>query len=253
MKPISVVIITKNEAVNIADCIKTAKQVSDDIIVADTGSSDNTVAIAEKEGVTVIKIGWKGYGNARNTAAEATKNDWILAIDADERITESLVASIKKIENEDAGVIYGFKRESYFLGKKIRFGNFGRDKVFRLYNKKTGSWDKAQVHEVLIGENISKQFVEGHLEHYTIRALEENDRKVYSYARLSAKKYFDKGKKATFIKRYLSPIAGFIQPYIFLLGFLDGKEGFIIAYSNAKCTWLKYKYLYELNKEKLKV
>ena len=248
MLSISVVIITKNEAINIASCIRAARQLSDDIIIADSGSIDNTVEIAEKEGASILKIEWTGYGNARNRAAEVARNNWILAIDADERVTPMLVAAIGNIIDAGDNTIYGFKRESYFLGKKIRFGNFGRDKVYRLYNKHNISWDAAQVHENLIGNNVTRQLIGGHLEHYTIREMKENEAKVYKYAQLNAEKYFEQGRKATLVKRFLSPAIGFIQPYFLRLGFLDGKAGFLVCYSNAKCTWLKYKYLHEMGK-----
>ena len=251
MLSISVVIITKNEAVNIALCVKAAKQLSGDVIVADSGSTDATIEIAEKEGARVIKIEWTGYGNARNAAAEVSINNWILAIDADERVTPSLVAEIRNIQKPDAKTVYGFMRENIFFGKKIRFGgNFGKDKVFRFYNKLFIKWDMAPVHEVLIGEGaLAKQMIKGHLEHYTVREWKESEMKVYIYARLNAKKYFEQGRKSTFIRRFLSPIVGFTKHYIILLGFLDGKAGFLVSYSNARCSYLKYKYLYEMNKQ----
>ena len=243
---ISVVIITKNEAINIASCIIAAKQIANEIIVVDTGSTDNTVELAKKENVRVYEIKWEGYGHARNYASSLAVNDWILAIDADERITTELAKSIQILSNPDNMVIYGFKRESYFLGKKIRFGNFGTDKVYRIYHKLNVSWNLAEVHETLVGNNLNKELIKGHLEHYTIRSLKENDNKIINYATLNAQKYFAQRKQATFTKRYLSPLFAFVQPYFLRLGFLDGKEGFIVSYSNAKCTYLKYKFLNEM-------
>ena len=251
MLSISVVIITKNESINIAPCIIAAKQIANEIIVVDTGSTDNTVELAKRENVRVYEIKWEGYGHARNYASSLAANDWILAIDADERITQELAKSIKMLNNPDNMVIYGFKRESYFLGKKIRFGNFGADKVYRVYHKLNVSWSLAEVHETLVGNNLSKELIKGHLEHYTIRSLKENENKIINYATLNARKYFTQGKKSTLVKRFLSPLFGFIQPYIFRLGFLDGKEGFIISFSNAKCTYLKYKMLFEMRNESL--
>ena len=246
MLALSVIIICKNEAINIADCINAAKLITNDIIVVDSGSTDGTVEIAKKSAINLIETVWTGYGAARNMASDAAKNDWILAIDADERITPSLVQSIERIKNLDNSTIYGFKRMNFFLGKKMRFGNWGRDKSYRLYNKHFISWDNSPVHESLIGTDIKKQFINGHIEHYPVRKLAENEAKMYKYARLNATNYFEKGKKPTLIKRYLSPLSDFIKSYIIMLGILDGKEGFIVSYSNARYTYLKYKYLLEM-------
>ena len=249
MLPLSVIIICKNEVVNISDCIIAAKLITSDIVVVDSGSDDGTVEIARSLGINLIETEWKGYGYARNLASEAATNDWILAIDTDERVTDSLVKSINQIEILDNSTIYGFKRMNFFLGKKMRFGKWGRDKSYRLYNKKHISWDNSPVHETLIGKDIKKEFIKGHIEHYPVRNLEDNNRKMYKYAQLNADNYFAKGRKATLIKRYLSPLSDFIQSYILFLGILDGKEGFIVSFSNAHYTYLKYHYLLKMNKQ----
>ncbi len=252
MLPISVIIITKNEAVNIKDCIVAARLISDDIIVTDSGSDDGTVQIIESENVKLLQLPWQGFGFARNAAAEAAKNDWVLAIDADERVTPFLVDAIKHIVSPLPTNLYGLKRQNYFLGKHIRFGKWGRDTTYRLYNKKVISWDLTPVHESLIGEGIEKKFLKGaFIKHYPVRNLSENTNKTYKYARLNATKYYSQGKKATLVKRFLSPVFDFIQSYIIFLGFLDGKMGFIVSYSNAKYTYLKYKYLLQMNKGSL--
>ena len=136
------------------------------------------------------------------------------------------------------------------MGKQIRFGKWGKDTTYRLYNKQIISWDLTPVHESLVGNNIERKLLKGaFIKHYPVRKLTENTNKTYKYAKLNADKYFSQGKKATIIKRFLSPAFDFLQSYIFFLGFLDGKMGFIVSYSNAKYTWLKYKYLHEMNKQ----
>ena len=250
MLPISVIIITKNEAVNIKDCITAARLITDDIVVVDSGSEDGTIEIIQSENVKLIQLPWKGFGFARNAAAEASKNDWILAIDADERVTPELVHSISDILPPSPSDLYGFKRQNYFMGKRIRFGKWGKDTTYRLYNKQIISWDLTPVHESLVGNNIERKLLKGaFIKHYPVRKLTENTNKTYKYAKLNADKYFSQGKKATIIKRFLSPAFDFLQSFIFFLGFLDGKMGFIVSYSNAKYTWLKYKYLHEMNRK----
>lgn len=249
MLPISIIIITKNESVNIKDCITAARLIADDIIVVDSGSDDGTIEIIQSENVKLIQLPWKGFGFARNTAAAAAKNDWILTIDADERVTPSLVNAIKNIQSPSLSDLYGFKRQNYFIGKQIRFGKWGQDTTYRLYNRQVISWDLTPVHESLVGAAIERKFLKrAFINHYPVRQLSENTNKTYKYAQLNANKYFAQGKKATPIKRFLSPLFDFLQSYILFLGFLDGRMGFIVSFSNAKYTWLKYKYLHEMGK-----
>ena len=248
MNGVSIVIITKNEADNIIDCISSARLVSNDIIVVDSGSTDATVERAQQAGAKVISITWSGFGAARNTGAANAQNDWVLSIDADERATNEMAESVKTADISDALVIYGFKRQNYFLGKKIRFGEWGRDSVYRFYNRTHVSWDLSPVHEHLTGENCTKKILKGAIDHYPVIREEQNTEKTIRYATLNAEKFFQQGKKATFEKRFLSPAFDFIKSYIFLLGFLDGKQGFIIAQSTSRYVRLKYKFLHQLNK-----
>ncbi len=250
MNAISVIIITKNEADNISNCIKSARLISNDIIIVDSGSTDATIGNARQAGAKVISIEWTGFGAARNTGAASAHNDWVLAIDADERVTENMSTTLKKINFNDDFAIYGFKRQNYFLGKKVRFGQWGRDTVYRLYNRRHVSWDLSPVHEHLIGEHTNKQMLKGSIDHYPVIREEQNREKTIRYATLNAEKYFKQGKRSTLEKRYLSPVFDFVKSYIFLLGFLDGKQGFVIARSTSRYVQLKYRFLHQLNKSK---
>ena len=247
---VSVVIITKNEEKNISDCLESAFLISKDVIVADTGSTDNTVAVATKKGANVILINWEGYGKARNEAASVGLNDWIFALDADERITPALADAIKKLTLIENNILYGCRRESFLINKKIKHGDWGRDKVYRLYNKQFTRWDLVAVHENIISVGLKKQLIAGSILHYTMDSLETYKLKTLHYAHLSAEKYFSQHKKATFIKRFLSPIFAFLQTYLFRLGFLDGKEGFLIAKHSALYVWSKYDLLKKMKKIK---
>ncbi|MDI9363730.1 MAG: glycosyltransferase family 2 protein [Flavobacterium sp.] len=247
MQKISVIIIAKNEVENIVSCIQSAKQISDDIIVVDTGSTDNTFALAVSAGAKVISIEWQGFGAGRNIAATLAKNNWIFALDADERITPLLAISIQQLAL-NAAYLYGCKRESFLVNKKIRFGEWGRDKVFRLYNRNETTWDLTQVHENIHHNHLTKTLIAGSLLHYTMQSIEEYEQKTILYAKLSADKYFTNGKHASILKKIFSPTFSFIQNYIFRLGMFDGKEGLIIAKTSAKYAWLKYRYLEQLYK-----
>src|SRR5580692_7479828 len=147
---LSVVIITKNEAANIACCIRSAQRVSKEIIVVDSGSEDDTISLARQFGAKVVSVPWTGFGNSRNAGAAAAGNDWILALDADERITDELCASLSSLDLRNPRMVYGFRRQAFVVDKKIRFGDWGRDKVFRLYHRQVTSWNLFPVHEVLM-------------------------------------------------------------------------------------------------------
>ena len=247
---ISVVIIAKNEEKNIIECLESALLISRDVIVADTGCTDNTVALAKSKGATVVFLAWNGYGNARNEAAKVAKYDWIFALDADERITPSLANSIMKLSLNEKSILYGCKRESFLVNKKIKHGDWGRDKVFRLYNRQLTSWDLAPVHENILQKGLTKKIIEGSLLHYTMDSIDTFYKKTINYATLSASKYFQQHKKATFIKRFGSPLFAFLQSYLLRLGCLDGIEGYIIAKYSAFYVWKKYELLSKMYKVK---
>lgn len=244
MPGISVVIITKNEAINIEGCIWSAKKISNDIIVIDSGSDDGTIELARKEGANVQSITWKGYGDARNTGAGFAKNEWILSLDADERITDELAAAVLTINYHGGNIIYGFRRQNFFGNTKIRHGALRHDRVFRLYNKNSAQWNSVPVHEKLTGEKTKKITLDAHAEHYGIRNAAHYKQKKTGYAFLCALKYKQEQKKFIAALRLLSPAFNFIQSYIFQLGFLDKRIGFIIARINAYYTSKKYQQLY---------
>jgi glycosyltransferase involved in cell wall biosynthesis len=243
---ISVVIITKNEGKNIADCIRSASQVSRDIIVVDSGSADNTVTAATSHGARTVCVVWTGFGNSRNAGAAIAKHDWILALDADERITEELAGFINKLNLKNPLVVYGFKRQSYLVDKKIRFGDWGRDKVFRIYCRKATQWNLFPVHESLVIDHKKRKIIKGKLVHF--KSPDPYKQKLIRYAKLCAQKYCLLGRKASLINMVFSPLFSFVNGYFLRFGFLDGKEGFDIAKSIAYYTWLKYYYLLQLSK-----
>ncbi len=246
MQQISVVIITRNEELNISDCILSAKQVSNDIIVIDSGSTDATVELSVAAHVKVHSITWKGYGEARNMGASLASNDWILSLDADERITGELAALIQTIEFKEPNFVYGFKRLNFFGMTRIRHGSFGNDRVFRLYNKQVVKWNLVPVHEKLVGNNIIRFTLRSYIKHYTIRDAAHFLHKNTGYAFLCAIKYKQEKKRHLAALRLLSPPFNFVYAYIFQFGFLDKRIGFIVAKINAHYTSKKYQHLYLL-------
>lgn len=250
---ISVVIITKNEAHIITNTLQSLQEVTDDMVIVDSGSTDNTVAICKKFNAHVIETGWAGYGINKNRGIEAAKNDWILSLDADEAIDDELRQNLLRLALTDENEVFNIRFKNFYCNKWIRFGEWGFDRHIRLFNRKKVQWNNVAVHEKLIfpaGIRVTK--LKGNILHYTVQNRQEYDAKTDHYARMNAKKYVEAGKKPNLFKQYFSPFFAFMQHYIFRLGFLDGAEGFIIAKTTARYTFLKYHYLEEMANKKQK-
>ena len=247
MVPVSVVIITKNEAEVIARNISMARLLTDDIVIIDNDSTDNTEYIARANGCRIFQKTWDGYGANKNKGIAEARYNWILSLDADEIIDNELINSLHQLDYGNPNVVYDIHFKTYFGNKLIRFGSWGRDHHMRLFNRDLVRWSEQPVHEtLLLPKKISTQILPGNIHHYSIKDKEECRRKGIHYASLSAKKYYHCGKRASFIKLYLSPVFNFIRNYFLYLGFLDGAEGWYIAQNTARHTWLKYHYLYKL-------
>lgn len=244
---ISVVIITKNEAHIIGNTLQSLQPAISDIVIVDSGSTDNTLAICKKFNATIIETGWDGYGINKNKGIAAAKNNWILSLDADEAIDEELKTTLAGLDEKDDKIVYNIRFKNFFCNKWIRFGEWGFDEHIRLFNRKKVKWNKVAVHESLeLPKGVKILKLPGHILHYTVQNIEEYNVKTENYARMNAIKYAAAGKAPNRFKQYFSPAFAFLQHYIFRLGFLDGAEGFIIAKTTARYTFLKYKYLNEI-------
>lgn len=244
---ISVVIITKNEAHIIEKTLQSLQGTFDDIIVVDSGSTDDTISICKKYHARIIETSWDGYGANKNKGIDIAKNDWILSLDADEVPDPELKKSMVQVPLINDEVVFNIRFKNFFCAKLIRFGEWGFDSHVRIFNRKKVRWNDAAVHEKLIlPNNYIISVIEGYILHYTVQSRQEFVKKITTYARMNANKYAASGKKSNFIKQYVSPVFSFVRNYIFRLGFLDGMEGFIIAKYNAYYTFLKYKYLSEM-------
>lgn len=250
MSGLSIVILTRNEEKHIASCIASAKMISDDIIIVDSGSKDNTLIIAKALGAHCFALDWQGYGFARNFGAEKAKYNWIMALDADERIGKELALAIGHINLSQVHCIYKFKRENYLGSKKIRFGALGSDTVKRIYNRNHAQWNLATVHEKLVcAQFIQYKSLTGCILHFGFKDFEEYKLKAAIYARLSAQKYFLEGRRSIFLKKIFSPLFNSCKSYFFQLGFLDGRKGFMVAKMIAYYSRLKYSYLQQMIRE----
>lgn len=251
MKGISAVIITKNEEVNIKACVDALKPVVDEVLVIDSGSVDQTIAIAESAGAKVLQTEWKGYSATKNWGNQQAKNKWILSIDADEVLSKELQQSIVTLEEPTEKTVFILDRITNYCGKWIHHSGWYPDQKVRLFDKEKVYWKGDYVHETLhIPTEYSRILLKGKLEHYSYKSLEDHWQRLNKYAELSAQEMFNKGKKASWIKLNLAPAFRFFRTLILKKGILDGKEGLIISKRNAYMVRKKYRLLNKLNSQK---
>jgi len=242
---LSVAIITKNEEDRLPRTLEAVKDLADEIVVVDSGSTDRTVEIAKRYGAKVFIEDWKGYGEQKNSALQKTTGEWILFLDADEVVSKELKNLIKeKIENPTADG-YFLKRQTVYLGKEIKH-IWNNDWVLRLVKRSANPRWVGSIHEKLLLDGKTEYLRGGVLYHYTYRSLLEHLQKSLLYAKLSAEEYYKRGKKPLLFKIIFAPLWAFFKIYLLKLGFLDGIRGFFIAWSYAINSFAKYAILWDL-------
>ncbi len=236
---ISATIITFNEERNIARVIESLR-CCDEILVLDSGSNDRTAEIATKLGARVVEASWHGYAAQKNIAAELACHDWILALDADESLSEALEAEIWHIKKTGPRYDgYTVPRLAQYLGRWILHSGWHPDRKVRFFDRRKAKWVGEYVHEsVTVNGRI------GHLKssllHFTCNSLSEHLRSMDRYTTLAAQEIVSRGGEISFDRLLFEPIWTFIRTYVIKCGFLDGVEGLAIAYMAAIYNFLKY-------------
>lgn len=239
MTRLSVVVITKDEEDNIRRCLNSV-HFADEIIVIDSGSTDQTVAIAESYQAKVFCPDWQGFGPAKQAGVEKAGGDWILSIDADEEVTPELASEIESTIANDNGICgYYFKRKTKFLGKWILHCGWYPDYVLRLFQRQRGSFDNAIVHEKVV-TNGPVDYLKSELLHYSYPDLEHYLKKFNRYTTLGAEEAFRKGRKAKLTDIVFKPVASFVKHYFLKQGFRDGLEGFVLSSLSSMSVMIKY-------------
>lgn len=246
MEKLSVTIITKNEEQNIERCLESIKW-ADEIIVVDSGSTDETINICLKYNSNIYEIEWLGFGKTKRFAVDQSTNNWILSIDADEVVTKQLKNKIIEILKNPKADAYKIKRKSFYLGKLINHSGWQKDYPLRLFNKLKGNFNSRPVHEG-VKINGRKLKIEEYMLHYTYPTITSHLGKINNYTQLSTNILADKKRKITLFGAIFRGKVKFLKMYILQQGFLDGKEGFILALNSAYGVFLKYLKLWELNK-----
>ena len=245
---ISGLIITLNEEKNIAQCIKSMQSICDDIVVVDSLSIDKTCDIANKLGATVVKQKYLGDGPQRSHGLQFCKHDWVLNIDADERVDEKMANTIQQLNfNQGEFDSYEFRRKNIFHGKWIKHSDWYPDYIRRLFNKTRVDFSQVMGHTKIESKNY-KKIKQGHVVHYTAENYHELLFMLNKYSTRQANIWFDEGRKVRLYEPFTHGFFAFFRAYILRRGFLDGIDGFNISLSKGLGSYLKYMKLYELNK-----
>lgn len=248
---LSVIIITRNESQNIGDCLRSV-DFADQIVVVDFSSSDGTPQIARDMGATVIETSdWPGFGLQKNLALSHACGEWVLSIDADERVTQELQAEIRATISESPRIdAYNIPRLSSFLGHFIRHSGWYPDHVLRLFRKDAGQFSDALVHEkVMLKSERRPGKLKNHLIHYSYLTDSDYLRKLEHYSTAAAMSAFQNNKSSGLGQAVGHAVFAFIKSYVLRLGFLDGRAGILVAISSAESTYHKYLKLMMLRKK----
>lgn len=240
MNNLTVVIITKNEEHNISDAVKNAFSVAYKVIVVDSGSTDKTVDLARESGAYVITRNWDNdFAAQRNFGDKCVDTEWVLHLDADERISEELAYDIKKVLENPKDAIYKFIRRNSAFGRNFKYGVLAPDTVLRMYPLGKATW-REKVHERPVG-NLPIIKVNGYLTHCVYTDFNQYLNKMNLYSTIGAQNNKDKGKKSSVIRDIvLRPFGAFLKMYLLKGGILEGWLGFVLSLTYANYTLNKY-------------
>jgi (heptosyl)LPS beta-1,4-glucosyltransferase len=242
MTTLSIVLIVKNESENITPCLESAR-FADELVVVDAGSEDDTCALAAKFTDRIfIESDWQGYGVQRQRAQRYATSEWILMLDADERITPELQQSIiDVVKSNTQDSVYDIARLSHCFGSFIRHSGWYPDYVTRLYPCAKAAYNASMVHEKLeYPANLKLRKLSGDLLHYTYRDIHHYLVKSAHYAEMWSKQRHEQGRRATLLQGALHAVGCFVRMYILRAGFLDGKQGLLLALLSGHSTFVKY-------------
>lgn len=247
MPPISATIITHNEKANIARAIRSLS-CADEIVVIDSDSTDGTREIAEGLGARVISHAWEGFAAQKNFSSEQAGNDWILSLDADEELDPKAQAAVLDWKRSNPSAVgYQFARRAQYLGRWILHSGWYPDYKLRLFDRRRSRWEGAYVHESVVVDGPVETLA-GEILHYTCNSLEEHRQRIEFYTSLAAKEMLDRHVNVGFLRRTLGPSWVFVNSYLFRLGMLDGRPGYIIARMAARYVQRKYAKLEEMQR-----
>lgn len=238
MPRLTVIIITRNEAANIGACLDSVA-FADERIVVDAGSDDGTAAIAAEKGARVVTRPFDGFGAQKNFALSLAEGDWVLSIDADERVTPELKAEIEQAMARPDADAYEVSRLSSFCGRQMKHSGWYPDYVLRLFRRGHARFTDDVVHERVVSDGKVGR-LDGTLLHNPVVRLEQALSRADRYSTAGAAMLIAKGRRVSFMSGIGHGIWAFLRTYILRAGFLDGREGFLLAVANAEGTYYRY-------------
>jgi glycosyltransferase involved in cell wall biosynthesis len=246
-EPLSLVLITLNAAAQLEACLQSAT-FADEIVLVDSGSTDGTVALAERYGARVVQQAWLGFGPQKQYAVTQAAHDWVLCLDADERVTPELRQSIEAALARPVAAAYRFARCNRFLGRYLRHGEGYPDWNLRLFDRRRARWSADVVHENVVADGPVGT-LSGDLLHDSAETIATYLGKQNRYTTLAAEAAFGAGKRASGAQLLLSPLVRFVKFYAVRRGFLDGLPGFIHIVIGCFNSFSKYAKMIELQKK----
>lgn len=246
--PLTLVVITRDAAGELADCLASAPFAAEALVV-DSGSGDDTVEVARRCGARVIEREWPGFGKQKQFAVSTAAHDWVLCLDADERVSAPLAASIRDLfaRGAPAAAAFALARRNRFLGRWLAHGEGYPDWTVRLFDRRRARWSDDDVHERVIVDGAVER-LGGDLMHASAESLDAYIAKQNRYTTLQAAALHARGDRASAARVALAPIARFVRFYVFKLGFLDGVAGFAHIAIGAFASFLKYAKLRALDR-----
>jgi glycosyltransferase involved in cell wall biosynthesis len=244
--PLTVAIITLNAASQIGPCLASV-DFADEVLVVDSGSTDATVEICHRHGARVETREWLGFGRQKQHAVSIARNDWVLCLDADERVTEELARGLRKALASRRYHAYRMARRNRFLGRWLAHGEGYPDWSLRLFHRAYASWSNDEVHEAVL-TTVEVGSLQGDLLHDSAEDIATYLAKQNRYTSLHAQALFKQGVRASHWRLLASPLVRFVKFYILRLGFLDGGAGFAHVAIGCNNTFQKYLKLIELQK-----
>jgi glycosyltransferase involved in cell wall biosynthesis len=238
MPRISSITITKNNAADIGACLDSLA-FCDERIVVDSGSTDDTVAIASARGAAVTYHDWEGFGPQKNFAKTLATGEWILWLDADERITPALENGIKRVVTGADVDGYRISRLATFCGQPMRHSGWHPDYVLRLFRRQRGRWSDGIGHDHVICDG-RVDYLPGVILHFAVRRLEDSLVRIDRYSSIGARMMVDSGRRVSFFSGISHGLWTFFRGYVLQRGFLDGRLGFVLAIANAEGTYYRY-------------
>lgn len=252
MEKLSVVVITFNEEAHIGRCIQSVLPVADEIVVLDSYSTDATVEIAQSMGAVVYQQKFQGYVNQKNRAFELASHDYVLCLDADEALDETLQLSILKVKKEFVFHAYRMNRCAFYCGAFIRRGAWYPESKVRLFNRHVLNWGGLDPHDrIEVPETTAVYPLKGDLLHYICSSTEQHRQRTQRFSTIAAESLYKSGKRGSLFKIFASPVWFFINDYILRLGFLNGKRGWNITRFQTMYHFLKYYKLWKLSRSRV--